>query len=506
MAGTTTPLSVPDIASPQLIRRQASDRHKGFWFICLTLAIIGLFTVNGIITSAAIMVLPLLGFLLWREGEPPVLLFGCAFQWLQATAAIFYTNNLGQTLDDAFGSHVLTIASWLSIAAVLILAIGVRCAFIGAGSTRKAELEAEASRLDIKKIAVLYVISFAISGVLTTVAWWLPSITQPLLAVASLKWAVVFLLCYTVLHQRTGYGVLVACIGLEFATSLFGVFANFKSVFFVLVVAAMSSPLALRGRRLAATVTCFGVLFVLGVVWSAVKMDYREFLTNVETANEESIPIEQRVTKLADLVQSVTWDNFTDGIDALILRVSYVNLFALTIENVPLRMPYENGELWKNAVTRVLTPRFLFPDKAVTDDSERTRLYTGLNVAGSEAGTSIGIGYVGESYIDFGPFWMFTPIFLLGLLYGVIDRFFITRTRYKLLGSAFALSILIFNAYEIETSNIKLVGGVIAAALVAIVIYKIFGNSIVAYLRQWPTDNMRRRSSSPVGLTVLMRK
>src|SRR5690349_3820850 len=133
MTSLVTSLSVPDIASPQ-----ARSRRSKFWLICLALAIIGLFTVNGIITSVAIMVLPVLGFLLWREGEPPVLLFGCAFQWLQATAAIFYTNNLGQTLDDAFGSHVLTTASWLSIAAVLILAIGVRCAFIGAGSTRKA--------------------------------------------------------------------------------------------------------------------------------------------------------------------------------------------------------------------------------------------------------------------------------------------------------------------------------------------------------------------------------
>src|SRR5438067_7602285 len=115
---------------------------------CLTLAAIGFFTSNGLVTSAAFTVLPILGVLLWREGEPLVLLFGCAFQWLQATAAIFYTNNLGQTLDDAFGSHVLTTATWLSIAAVLILAIGVRCAFIGAGTTRKAKLEAEASRLD----------------------------------------------------------------------------------------------------------------------------------------------------------------------------------------------------------------------------------------------------------------------------------------------------------------------------------------------------------------------
>src|SRR5205823_12744106 len=142
----------------------------------------------------------------------------------------------------------------------------------------------------------------------------------------------------------------------------------------------------------------------------------------------------------------------------------------------------------------VFTPRFLFPDKPALDDSERTRLYTGLQVAGMEAGTSIGIGYVGESYVDYGPLGMFAPIFLLGALYGLINRFFVTRTRYKLLGSALAVSILVFNAYEIETSNIKLVGGVIAAALVAIVIYKVLAGSVMAYLQQSPALNIRKLS------------
>jgi hypothetical protein len=472
--------------------------RKGIWAICLALAFVGVFTTNGIVTSAAIMVVPILGLLLWREGEPPVLLFGCAFQWLQATAAIFYCNHFGMTLDAAFGSNVLDLATWLSIVAVLVLAIGIRLGYIRAGGSQRAALESDAAKMDIGKIGILYGVSVVVAGVLSAIAWRFPSITQPLLATAALKWAVVFLLCYAVLHQRRGYGLLMICIGLEFATGFLGVFAVFKSVFFVLVVAALSSPLALRGRRLAASVICFVILFVLGVFWSAIKTDYREFLANEETANEETIPIERKFTKLADLIESVTWENFTDGMDALVLRVSYVNYFALAIENVPARIPYENGALWQGSIVHVLTPRFLFPDKPTLDDSERTRLYTGMQVAGMEAGTSIGIGYVGESYVDYGPVGMFAPIFLLGTLYGLINRFFITRTRHKLLGSALAVSILVFNAYEIETSNIKLVGGVIAAALVAVVIYKVFGSSVMAYLQQSPSPGVRKRSSAPL--------
>src|SRR5436189_6450512 len=142
-----------------------------FWGICALLAVVGFFTPNGLVTSAAFAVLPILGLLLWREGEPPVLLFGCAFQWLQATAAIFYTNHFGQTLEEAFGSNELSVATWLSILAVVVLAVGIRCGFIGAGKSQRTELESEASRIDINKIVVLYGASFVGASVLSVVSW-----------------------------------------------------------------------------------------------------------------------------------------------------------------------------------------------------------------------------------------------------------------------------------------------------------------------------------------------
>src|SRR5207248_9509059 len=73
-----------------------------FWGICALLAVVGFFTPNGLVTSDAFAVLPILGLLLWREGEPPFLLFGCAFHWLQPTPAIFSTNHFGHTLAGSF--------------------------------------------------------------------------------------------------------------------------------------------------------------------------------------------------------------------------------------------------------------------------------------------------------------------------------------------------------------------------------------------------------------------
>src|SRR5438094_4113416 len=170
-AATTSPIVDPK-------RRRTYTGHLLFWGICLALAIAGFFTANGLVTSAAFLVPPILVQLLWRKGEPPVLLFGCAIQWLQATAAIFYTNHYHETLDEAFGSNELTVATWLSMIAVVVLAVGIRCAFFGAGPSLQNRIEAEASLVDIKKLAILYVMIVPVAAALSYTAWRLTSITQ----------------------------------------------------------------------------------------------------------------------------------------------------------------------------------------------------------------------------------------------------------------------------------------------------------------------------------------
>jgi hypothetical protein len=166
---------------------------------------------------------------------------------------------------------------------------------------------------------------------------------------------------------------------------------------------------------------------------------------------------------------------------------------------VPSRIPDEQARLCDGSSVHVFTPRLFFPDKPVVSDSERTRLYTGVQVAGTEENTSIGIGYVGESYIDYGPAGMFVPIVVLGVFYGLIYRCFVIRSRHKLLGSAFAVSVLILSAYEIETSNIKIVGGIVVAVLATTLVYKMMGSFISDYLMppavDPPTGMLPGRSS-----------
>ncbi|MFN2508811.1 MAG: hypothetical protein ABR589_08570, partial [Chthoniobacterales bacterium] len=82
---------------------------------------------------------------------------------------------------------------------------------------------------------------------------------------------------------------------------------------------------------------------LLGSIWTAVKSDYREFLNQGFRSQEVLVPVEERAGKLQDLLAGFDAPQMLEGFEAMILRISYVQFFALTIKNVPANVPYENG-------------------------------------------------------------------------------------------------------------------------------------------------------------------
>lgn len=438
------------------------------WMGSILLAGWGLLTANGMLTAYAVLLLPVIATLLWFPGEPPALAFACFMQWAQASAAVFYTNAYGVSLAHQieYGGADLITATWLSLTGVLVLALGMRVG-LGHRPTHLSERAVADSRhLEPVRVFAWYVLALVFFGVIKRLAWRLPGLAQPLGALGTLKWVVVFLLAHSVLTQRRRYGLLVAVAGLEFTVGILGFFSEFKNIFFLLLVALPAAPYLFRGWRLASiTLLAAGVL-VLGVVWTAIKQDYREFLNQGTGEQVVLVPVPERITRVVQLVGALNAESIREGLEQLVLRVSYVSFFALTLDQVPGSIPHERGKLWWESIEHILMPRLFFPDKPPIQDSDRVNYYSGTVVAGPERGTSVSLGYMTESYVDFGPVGMFVPIFLLGVFYGFVYRFFAWRNRPTLLGVAMGASILIFGAYSIETSNIKLVGGNVMSLLV----------------------------------------
>jgi hypothetical protein len=109
----------------------------------------------------------------------------------------------------------------------------------------------------------------------------------------------------------------------------------------------------------------------------------------------------------------------------------------------------------------------LAPEKSKIDDSARTNMYTGLHESGAETGTSISIGYMGETYIDFGPLWMMPVIAGLGYFLGRIYRYLLRSAASRgPLGMGLATAVL-FQAAVFERSITKELGAIVVMLLVS---------------------------------------
>jgi hypothetical protein len=105
-----------------------------------------------------------------------------------------------------------------------------------------------------------------------------------------------------------------------------------------------------------------------------------------------------------------------------------------------------------------------------------------MTVGDAAHGASISIGYAGESYLDFGPFWMCPPIFLLGVLWGWGYRLLARTGGTKLLSVAAACTFVLSGALYFESSNIKIVGGAVTLLLVLWLSLRFLDEVIWAFL------------------------
>jgi hypothetical protein len=217
-----------------------------------------------------------------------------------------------------------------------------------------------------------------------------------------------------------------------------------------------------------AILVCLGTLAIaLAIAWTAVKVDYRSFASGYRDTQIVVVGKTERITKLVELVSRLDAPAMSKATDELARRLAYVDFFAAVLNRVPRVIPHEGGALWWDAVSRPFMPRVFFPEKSIIDDSERTKHYSGLWIAGRETATSISIGYLGESYIDFGKIGMMVPVFALGLLLGAVYRWMLAQ-RYssKALGMAMATAIL-YGASLLEASITKTMGSLVVTILVS---------------------------------------
>ena len=381
--------------------------------------------------TAAMIVYNILFIYFWKEKRPVVFLGAMLFQWLSVVTGYFYMAFFNKSPDfllwfPSYSLEKLNEAYWLGLITILVLSSSIKLAL------RNIELKelnsTEAKKYSFSKLIILYLIfDIVIFNLFEKIRFTpLAGLSQSFYMLSAFKWSLFFIILFKSFHEKRFLlaGILILFDVLLGFTGYFSAFKDYL-LFFILVYLTLNK---IKSMQLFFAIFAGILIFMLGVFWSYVKSDYRSYLSGGKRAQIVTVSKLDALNKLISYIPEFNNAKFEVGTEALVKRIFYLEFFSATIKNIPTYDPYMKGKNWNQAITHVLMPRFFFPNKEAVDDSKNTFLLTRIKVADAKQGTSISVGYAGESYADFGPFFMFFPIALLGFIIGLYYKFLVNNS------------------------------------------------------------------------------
>lgn len=423
--------------------------------------------------------------LLWRPGEPPILLFIFLYQWLQSSIGAFYGNAVGVSLADIVpfgGQH--DVASGLMLTGTLVLALSMRAAVGKPTRDLHAVMKAFVGRRPFNFWLRIYVVTWVFSALCAMIAPSSSGLRLPLLTLSEVKWAGFVLLTFAAFSGplRSARTVWLMVFAVEFVLSIGGFFANFKQVFFYALFGLATCNLRFGARLLVPGAVLGMALLLLALVWTAIKGDYRTFVNAGTRQQVVIVDYGARIQELGRLIGELDARKLQDASDRFFTRLMYHHFFGVSVTNVPETIPYTGGEIWGEAIARPFMPRLLFPEKREIHDSELTNQYTGLGVATADQGTSISLGYMAEAYIDFGPVLMFAAIAGLGAGLGWFYGWLLRQSGFMAVVGAALAPFALMPAHLAESSILKMISSLVLSMLVCFVVLWVLAPMLIGRL------------------------
>lgn len=449
------------------------------------LSLASLLTVNPWLSLACLAVFGWIWFGSFRSPFRIVIAAYLTFQWLQVSMIVWLADfqradlavpqfvQLGTSSAFLRVEEKTTLAVLFGLCAVACISLGFR---LVPGASRPFQALGATYRPPALFVTYLLLLMVdLIGGPLVGGGF-----AQALIVIGKLKYLPAALLLYNWVLHRQGGRLLAVVILVEVVVGFSGFFSEFKQIFFVLGVALLTLAPS-RSRQVLPLIAASLVLTLfLGGVWTAVKPDYRSALNQGTQSQVATLSVGERWEVLETLIAGKGLSNLGDSAFQMASRISYVEYLALVLDRIPKLEPPTGGELWGAALENIFVPRFLYPDKpALKSDSEVTMRYTGVPLASDRQGTSISIGYAGDSYIDFG-LGAFLIFIGMGLMYGaatsIIVKQFRTQDTFAAIGTVI---VLLAGVAQFEMSSVKLLAGF----LWSFIITAVFATFIWAHLR-----------------------
>lgn len=402
--------------------------------------------------------------------QPSVLMFWLMYQWIQVTGTILYSDFVGIPAERLFRSENVNYAILLSYTGILLQIIVFSLMLKRQKIFSLEELKRSAGEINTRRVIYLYLISAAAYPLLFTFAINFRELTQIIFILARVKLIFVILLVFLLFLKGEKKILILLILATEFVTGFLTYFSTFKDVFIIALVCYLSFVRQIKFNTILKLIPVVGALFVLLVFWSAVKDQYRMFVNQGTRVQQVQVESDEAFGKLVELGQGFDADYFEVGLRRLLFRAQYIMFFSKVIDRVPEMQSHENGQLMVDALKFAIVPSALDPDKGVHDASLKTSKYTGLRIAGIAKGTSMAIGYFGDSYIDFGPVGMMLPIMMLALLMALLYRYLLKWKMNTILVYSIVTSVMLNIGY-FESDIVILLGMLKNNWLVSVLFY-----------------------------------
>jgi hypothetical protein len=434
---------------------------------------------NATLWAAGLLTIPIAVWLLGGGQAYRVLLWVIAVNWLQVIGDVASADLTGSALSDGWLGSYRVEAIVFSLCAILALALGMRWGTQLGGWMFRARVQIDSGSLGrheraigVNRVVICYFIALPVTSILASVGNSVPGLTQPFHAMILIKFVCLYLIAARVFESGRGYVLLTVISLLEIVIGLTGFFSAYKEAFIVMLIAMASSRRAVSARMLIFSATAVVMVIWISLVWTSIKKEYRHeaFGTPIEYRIEwmgrkffvDSIDYHAALVKLSE---RIGYTEYYARIMARESNVSYPGVFYF----------------YASAVRHVLTPRILFPDKPSLNDSKLTTALLSIKI---NEGTSIGVGYVAQAYVDFGFPGLLLPILSIGVMIGWVAKYFMTRFAPLLVREAFTTA-TIFLSFLFETDIDKALGGFITGFLAMALALK-FAYPILA---RWLTES-----------------
>lgn len=155
------------------------------------------------------------------------------------------------------------------------------------------------------------------------------------------------------------------------------------------------------------------------------------------------------------------------SMENVIIRISQGWIVSAAMYSTPYLVPFGEGSTFIEAMEAALVPRFLIPDKRIASPRDNLHRFTFLRV---NEQTQMGIGSLGESWVNFGFYGGCLAMAGFGLLLNSVYRIF-CKLSWQNSFFFFCLPIVFLQAVKVETESLTVLNHLVKSSVVIAITY-----------------------------------